>query len=462
VVTNVPTVDSPWRIYSLVAGAIVLSTMNFSLVFVAFDEIGASFDASASTVSWTLTAFSITTAAIFVPAGWAADRFGRSRMFLIGFGTFIVGSALVAAAPSIELLIAARMVQAAGLAIESPASLALLLNAFPPERRSTAVGALGAVGGVAAAIGPAVGGVLIDNLSWRSAFALNVPLGVIVFILVAPRLPPNKMSEKLIGKTPDLLGVLFLMVGVASLAFSIVQADNWGYTHPVIWASGALAIGLIIGLVHRSAHHTVPILHLPLFRDHDFRLGSGLSFLIAGTFAGSFLALIQLLNQAWGLSLLQSGLAFGMIPAIAGPMSVVSGRLADRFGHRAVILPGSLCMATAGIWMYTQLTDERQLVAVWIPFVAIYAMGVGLAHAACQSAALTNVENERLGIGGAMNRIFQEIGSTVCAAIVIAILAATTDVVAGVRSVMILLIVASLAGTPAAARLRAQGSNAVS
>jgi MFS family permease len=270
------------------------------------------------------------------------------------------------------------------------------------------------------------------------------------------------MSEKLIGKTPDLLGVLFLMVGVASLAFSIVQADNWGYTHPVIWASGALAIGLIIGLVRRSAHHTVPILHLPLFRDHDFRLGSGLSFLIAGTFAGSFLALIQLLNQAWGLSLLQSGLAFGMIPAIAGPMSVVSGRLADRFGHRAVILPGSLCMATAGIWMYTQLTDERQLVAVWIPFVAIYAMGVGLAHAACQSAALTNVENERLGIGGAMNRIFQEIGSTVCAAIVIAILAATTDVVAGVRSVMILLIVASLAGTPAAARLRARGSNAVS
>ncbi len=153
---------SPWRIYGLIAGAIALSTINFTVVFVAFSEIEKSFDASPSTVSWALTAFSITTAAVFVPAGWAADRFGRARMFLLGFGLFIFGSALVALSPTVEFLIFARVVQAAGLAIESPASLALVLDEFPVERRSTAVGALGAVGGVAIAVGPAVGGALID------------------------------------------------------------------------------------------------------------------------------------------------------------------------------------------------------------------------------------------------------------------------------------------------------------
>ena len=111
--------ESPWRIYGLIAGAVALATLNFSLVFVAFGDITETFDASPSTVSWTLTAFSITTAAVFVPAGWMADRFGRSRMFLTGFGVFIVGSGLVAVAPTIELLILARMVQAAGLGIES-------------------------------------------------------------------------------------------------------------------------------------------------------------------------------------------------------------------------------------------------------------------------------------------------------------------------------------------------------
>jgi len=451
---------SPWRIYGLIAGAVALATLNFSLVFVAFSDIEATFDASAGTVSWTLTAFSITTAAVFVPAGWAADRFGRTRMFLIGFGTFIVGSLLVSTAPTVEFLIFARMVQAAGLAIESPASLALVLDEFPIERRSTAVGALGAVGGVATAIGPAIGGALIDNLTWRWAFFLNVPLGIIVFALVAPRLPRTFVPDASRRRPPDLVGVVVLMVGVAALALGIVQSDDWGYLDTKTLATLAVAVVFLWLLLHRSARHSEPILHLPLFRDHDFALGSGLSFLVAGTFAGTFLAFVQLMNNGWDLSLMQSGLAVGMIPAIAGPMSIVSGRIADRHGHKFVILPGSLLMALAGIFMYTQVGEERQLLAVWVPFVAIYGLGVGFAHAACQAAALSNVGTERLGIGGAMNRIAQEIGQTVSAAIVIALLARHASIFDGIRSVMILLIVLSLIGAPLASRLQARGSAA--
>ncbi|MEZ5247261.1 MAG: MFS transporter [Acidimicrobiales bacterium] len=455
-----PRPRSPWRIYGLIAGAVALGTLNFSLVFVAFGEIEKSFEASAGTVSWTLTAFSITTAAVFVPAGWAADRFGRSRMFLIGFGTFILGSLLVSTAPTVHFLIAARMVQAAGLAIESPASLALVLDEFPAERRSTAVGALGAVGGVATAVGPAVGGALIDNLTWRWAFFLNVPLGIIVFALVAPRLPRTFVPDVSRRRPPDLLGGALLMAGVAALALGIVQSDDWGYTAPSTLLTLAAAAVLLTGLIRRSSRHDEPILHLPLFRDHDFALGSGLSFLVAGTFAGTFLAFVQLMNEGWGLSLLRSGLAVGMIPAIAGPMSIVSGRFADRFGHKYVILPGALLMAAAGVFMFATVTEERQLLAVWVPFVVIYGMGVGLAHAACQAAALSNVGQERLGVGGAMNRIAQDIGQTVSAAIVIALLAREASVIDGLRSVMVLLVVLSLVGAPLAARLHARGHRA--
>lgn len=451
---------SPWRIYGLIAGAIGLATLNFSLVFVAFGEIEESFSASKETVSWALTAFSITTAAVFVPAGWAADRFGRARMFLFGFGLFIVGSALVSTAPTVELLIAARMVQAAGLAIESPASLALVLDAFPPERRSTAVGAMGAVGGVATAIGPAVGGALIDNLTWRWAFFVNVPLGILVFVLVAPRLPRDDENVDRSRRPPDLAGVVLLMLGIAALALGIVQSDDWGYTDPRTLGALVIAGITLTVLVRRSARHAEPILYLPLFAEHDFRVGSALSFLVAGTFAGTFLAFVQLMSQSWGLSLMWSGLAVGMIPAIAGPMSVVSGRLADRFGHRAVILPGSLLIAVAGAFMYTQVTEERQIVAVWIPFVVLYGFGVGLAHAATQAAALTNVGVRRLGIGGSMNRISQEIGQTLCAAVVIALLA-RYGVVDGTKAAMVLLIVMSLAAAPLAARLRHRGTATV-
>lgn len=444
---------SPWRIYGLIAGAIALGTLNFSIVFVAFSDIEESFEASPGAVSWTLTAFSITTAAVFVPAGWAADRFGRARMFLIGFGTFIVGSLLVSTAPTVEILIFARMIQAAGLAIESPASLALVLDEFPAEKRSTAVGALGAVSGVATAVGPAVGGALIDNLTWRWAFFLNVPLGVLVFVLVAPRLPRTFVPDSA-RRAPDLVGVVVLMVGVAALALGIVQSNEWGYTDAKTVASLTVAVVFLAVLLRRSAQHEEPILRLVLFRDHNFALGSALSFLVAGTFAGTFLAFVQLMNQGWGLSLLQSGLAVGLIPAIGGPMSVVAGRIADRFGHAFVILPGSLLMAAAGVFMYLTVDEERRLLAVWLPFVVIYGLGVGLAHAACQAAALSNVEQARLGIGSAMNRIFQDIGQTVSAAVVIALLAREASTIDGVRSVMVLLIALSVLGAPLAARLR--------
>lgn len=453
--TDAPT-RSPWRIFTLLAGAIALSTLNFSLIFVAFGEITEGFDASDSSVSWALTGFSITTAAFLVPGGWLADRYGRTRIFLVGFAIFVAGSLFVAVAPGVELLIAARVLQATGLAIESPASLALVLDAFPAHRRSTAVGAMGAAGGISASVGPLLGGVLVDLVGWRAAFFANVPAGLLVLWLLRSRLPPNRPGPD--RGRPDLGGVALLVGGVGGLALGIVQSDDWGFVDRRTLVTLTAAAVLLTLLVRRSAGHAEPIMHLPLFANHDFRLGAMLSLLLAGSFAGTFLAFIRFLDEGWGLTLTQAGLAIGLIPAIGGTVSVLAGRIADRRGHRSVILPGAVIMTLAAIWMWAAVSPERDIVGLWLPATAVYALGVGLGHAACQSAALSGVATERLGIGGAMNRIFQEIGAAVSAAVVIALFTRAETPVEGLRSAMVMLIVVSALSVPLAAGLRNRGT----
>ncbi len=446
---------SPWRIYGLLASATVLATLNFSLIFVAFSEISEAFDASDSTISWALTGFTITTAAVIVPGGWLADRFGRSRVFLGGFAVFIAGSAFLSIAPTVELLIAARVVQATGLAIQSPAALAIVLEAFPLNRRSMAVGAMGAAGGVSAAIGPLVGGALIDQIGWRWSFFLNVPVGVAVFVLVASRLPPDRVSGA--RTTPDVASIGLLMAGIGALALGIVQSDDWGFADPRTIFALIAAAALISVLIVRSARHDEPILYLPLFANHDFSLGAALAFLVSGSFAATFFAFIRFLIDGWDLSLFRAGLLVGLIPAIGGPMSVVSGRIADRWGHRRVILPGSLLVAAGGFWMWAAVSAERDIVGLWVPAVFVYGLGVGFGHAAIQAAALSTVPEDRLAIGSAMIRIFQEIGATVSTAVVIALFARASNPVDGLRATMIMLMVASLLSVPMAASLRNRG-----
>ena len=196
-----------------------------------------------------------------------------------------------------------------------------------------------------------------------------------------------------------------------------------------------------------------------MFRHHDFRLGALLSFVVAGTFSGTFFAFITFMVEAWDLSLFRAGLAVALIPAIGGPVSVLAGRIADRVGHRWVIGPGALCMALAGLWVHTAVSAERDLLGLWLPAAGLYALGVGLSHAACQAAALAEAPADRLGIGGAMNRIFQDVGGTVSVAVVIAVATRFDDPVDDLRAAMVLLILASCVGVPIAASLHGRGQH---
>ena len=434
-------------------GPVIVGTFNFSIIFLGLPDISSSLGTDTATVSWALTAYSITQAALMVPGGWLADRLGRKRLFLIGMALFGIGSLAVAVAPTIELLIAARVIQAMGAALEGPASLAILIDAFPSERRSTAIGAWGGIGGAAAALGPVIGGALMDTVGWRWTFALNVPVVVVAFVLAARLLPPGPPGRY--AQRPDLAGVAYLVAGITALALGIVRADEWGWLSAPTLGCFVVAATLLTVLVRRSAVHPGPILALDLYRDRNFSIGSVLSFTVAGNFGGTYLAFIVLLTESWGLSLYRAGLALAMIPLIGGTMSVLAGRLADRFGPAPIIGPGSAIMAGAGLVLALTISGERDLIGVWFPVVAFYSVGVGLAHAATTAAAMTNISNERLGVAGAMVRISQEIGNTVAVAVAVALMAAAgDDVPAGARRVMIPVVVTGVIGAFAAPLLR--------
>ena len=439
-----------WRLFSLIGLSMVLASMNFSVIFVAFGEITESFSAEQTTVSWTLTAFSITLGALIVPGGWAADRYGRATVFLAGFGVFVCGSALVAAAPSVELLIAARVVQAAGLAFETPAALAIVLHAFPEQRRATAVGAMGGLGGIAAALGPVVGGALVDSIGWRWTFFANIPIGLAIIAVISARLPRDRPQGT--SGPPDLAGAALIIASVAALILGIVQSPDWGFLDPRTAGTLAVAVLGAAALVLRSRDHRDPILCLPLFAISSFRLGSILQVLIAGSFAGIFLSQIRFLDAGWGLSLFEAGLVVALIPALAGPLTVVSGRIADRYGHRLVILPGTVLMAASALLFLATVDAERDLWA-FVGANLVYAAGVGFAHAACQSTAVRDVPKDRLGIGAGMARIAMEVGLAVSAALAVTLMDSADSPAEGLHHTMIYLLVLSLAALPLTLRL---------
>ena len=449
--TGAAPVGPPWRLFALIGGATLLLSLNYSLIFVAFGDISATFSSQPATVSWALTGFSITSAALLVPAGWMADRFGRERMFVSGLGLFTVGSAVVATAPTVGILIVGRVIQAMGLVLESSASLPILLDAFPRSQRATVVGGIGATGGAAASIGPALGGALVQTIGWRATIGLNVPAGIALGILVFRRLPMPRAHRT--PAPPDLLGVVALAGGMGSLVLAITKISVWGLTDVRTIAAGAVAVALMALVVFRSLRHPDPILYLPLFREVSFRRGVVLNVLVAGSFSGTFFSFIQLLTKGWGLSTLRAGIAVAIVPLFGGPLSFVAGRIIDRRGPRSVIVPGSLLIAAAGLIFALSVSDRPQVLRLWLPVGALYGIGVGFAHAACQAAALRNVGSERLGIAGAMSRIGMELGGVVSVAVAVALVSSAADPIAGVRTVTLLLSAVCIVGALLALRL---------
>src|ERR1700754_4057265 len=258
-----------WKVLIVTAVAVFMAFLDVTIVNVAFPSIEAAFpSASVASLSWVLNAYNIVFAALLVPAGRIADLVGRRRVFFIGLGLFLAASAACGLAPSEWVLVGARVFQAAGAALLVPTSLGLLLPEFPPERRATATALWGAIGGVAAATGPSLGGLLIEWTDWRLVFFVNLVLGAAALVPARRLLVEVRDPDR--GAVPDALGIVLLAGGVGALSLGIVEAPDWGWGSARVLGSFVAFVVLFGGFLYRSATHPHPVLELSLFKVRSF------------------------------------------------------------------------------------------------------------------------------------------------------------------------------------------------
>lgn len=418
-----PEARSPWKAFGVLAIAVFLAVLDLFIVNIAFPDIRRSFSsASLSSLSWILSGYAIVFAAVLVPAGKLADIVGRKRVFLAGLLIFLAGSALAAAAPSVNFLIGARVIQAVGGAAVTPTSLGLILPLFPPAKRATVIGLWAGIAGVGAAVGPPIGGLLVEA-SWRWIFLINLPLGLFAVVRGFQILPEIRDPAR--GRFPDSLGSLLLVAGIGSLTLGLVKGADWSWDGRSLGAFASAALLLVLFTL-RSARHPAPVLELPLLRPPAFALSSVAALLFFAAFAVLLLGNVLFLTDVWHYSVTRAGFAFFPGPFTAATVAASSGRLGGRYGSARLGAPGGIIFALASVWFLTRLGDQPHYLSQYLPGTLLGGLGVGLILPAITALAASTLPPARLATGIGVQTTFRQIGAAVGLASFVAIVGSST------------------------------------
>jgi EmrB/QacA subfamily drug resistance transporter len=408
------------KVLALTSIGVTLVSLDISIVNVAFGAIAKDFPESRRTLTWVFSAYNIAYAAGLLTAGRLADAFGRKRAFLTGLSIFMVGSLLCAFAPSALMLVAARAVQAIGGAVLTPSSLALVLPEFPVEKRSAAIGVWGAVGAVAAASGPTVGGFLVDTFTWHAVFLINIPLCILAIAVGAKLLRESR--DETAPRTVDYFGAILAVFGVGLLTLMIVQSDEWGWLTQRALVVFALAVLFLVSFILRCRVAAHPVLDLKLLK---------LPFVTAAAISGfgftmGFFSLIfvntQWLQTVWNYSPSRSGLAGIPGPVMAAIVAAPAGRLAQRIGHGKVVATGAVILCSGNLFLSYWITDTPNYLTHYLPVMVYTGIGVGLCISTISSSATAFLPQPKFAMGSALNNTARQIGAALGVALVSSIL----------------------------------------
>jgi EmrB/QacA subfamily drug resistance transporter len=409
-----------WQVLLVASIAAFMGFLDVTIVNIAFPDLRASFaTVSIAHLSWVLNAYNILFAATLVPAGRLADRLGRRRLFFVGVLVFIAASATCGLAWNVDVLIAARAVQAVGGAILVPTSLGLVLPEFPLGQRATATALWGASGAVAAAAGPSIGGLLVDWQSWRWVFFVNLAIGLPALV-PARRLLRESRDEQ--ASLPDPLGALLLAAAVGALSLAIVEGPSWGWNSTRIVLAFAAAALLAPAFVARSARHNSPVFELSLFRVRSFAVANAGVFVFAAGFYALLLCNVLFLTGVWHYSTLRAGVSLTPGPLMAALSAPIGGRLSDRFGQRVVAVPGGLVFAAGVLFFLLAAGTSRAYASHFLPGMLLTGTGVGLSFSGLASASVAELPHARFATGSAIASTSRQIGAVVGIAVLIAIL----------------------------------------
>ncbi|MCW2918256.1 MAG: major facilitator superfamily 1 [Actinomycetia bacterium] len=372
-----------------------------------------------TSLSWVVTLYTILLAALLAPAGRMADVLGRRRLFAVGVTVFTVASLMAAIAPTFGLLLVARAIQAVGAAALMPASLAFVLADTPAARRGSAIGLWSAAASVAAALGPALGGVLVDAYGWRSLFFVNVPAGALLGWL-ALRLPTVATTRT---RLPDVTGTALLTGGIALLVLGVTQGQSWGWAQSptlVCLLGGTTAV--IVALV-RSSRHAEPAVQISLWRSRTYASANVVSALFGAALYASLLLGALFLTEVWHYSELQAGLAMTPGAIASAGVGISVGRLARRPSPRTLTVIGALVLAATSGVLALWLPTEPHFLAVWLPTGLIGGAGMGAVSVGVSSAAAFSVPPPSFAAGTGLNIAARQVGGALGVAVLTVLLA---------------------------------------
>jgi EmrB/QacA subfamily drug resistance transporter len=394
-----------------------MALLDVTIVNIAIPAIIEDLDASVSSVSWVINAYSLTLAVLFLSMGRVSDKFGQKRVFVSGLVIFSLASLACGLAPSIEWLIVFRVAQGVGGAAMTPVSLAILLAAFPRHRHGMAVGLWGALGALAGAVGPTLGGLLIEYASWHWIFFVNVPIGIAAFVLAMAVIPERKPGEHAQGV--DIPGILISAVGLFCLVLALIQGNDWGWTSPVILSLFAVAIVSYPLFMWWEMRTPSPMFDFRLLRIRSFTAANSAMFLIGAALGGSMFLLVLFLVSVLGYTELEAAIAVTPMPLTGLILAPNVGRLVDRIGPRTPAIMGCLFFAV-GLTLLAQLDGESTVYdAAWR--VIFLGAGIGFTMPTMASAAMGSLPPQVAGVGsGALNTL-RQVGFSLGLAVVVAI-----------------------------------------
>lgn len=403
----------------LACGGSFVSLLDVTIANLAVPDLARDFDgASVADLTWVMSLYAIAFAALLAPAGRLADVIGRRRLYRAGIVVFTLASAACALAPNLATLLVARTVQGLGAAALVPASLAIVLSQIPAARRAGAIAAWSASASLAAALGPSLGGILVDLFGWRSVFLITVPIGLGLALLT--RAAGDSRSGE---RTPDLLGSALLAAGIGTLVLGVTQGSAWHWTDPRTLACVAGGLVILAAAVARAARHPRPGLEVGLWRSRPYAYANVVSFLFGMLLYPWMLIGVLYLTQIWQYSELRAGFAMthgAVVSAIAG---LTVGKFARRIDPRTAVAVGALLLAATALWMGLAVPEEPAFLALWLPTGVLLGIGTGAVSTGVSSAGALSVPPIKFASATGLNLTARQVGGALGIAALATILA---------------------------------------
>ena len=394
--------------------------LDSTIVNVALPDIGRTFHAPVSGLQWTIDAYTLVLAALLMLSGSTADRLGRRRVFQIGLGLFTIGSLLCSLAPGLGWLVAFRMLQAVGGSMLNPVAMSIITNTFTkPSERARAIGVWGGVFGLSMAMGPVVGGALVDSVGWRGVFWVNIPVGIAAILFTALFVPESKAAR---ARRPDPIGQVLIIAMLGSLTYGIIEGPSYGWDSARILAFFAVTVIAVIAFLLYEPRREEPLIDLRFFRSLPFS-GATLTAVSAMSALGGFLFLITLyLQDVRGYRPLFAGLFLLPMAAAMAVGAPLAGRMLARSGARKPLLIAGGGI-TAGGLLLTQLTNSSAPGYLVLAFL-VFGIGMGFVNAPITNSAVSGMPRSQAGVASGIASTSRQVGSSVGVAVMGSILAA--------------------------------------